>query len=61
MKKQRDRDSGIVTAVRDKHMDRIRAEQGYPDKLLSVGAEGTAKEQMEMLRAEIKKVWEDIK
>ncbi len=36
----------------------IIAEQGYLDKLLSVGIGGAAKEQMEMLKAEIRKAWE---
>ncbi len=38
---------------------KIVSEQGYLDKLLSVGTEGLAKEQMELLRAEIKKAWEE--
>ena len=38
---------------------KIVSEQGYLDKLLSVGTEGAAKEQMEILRAEIKKAGEE--
>ncbi len=38
---------------------KIVSEQGYLDKFLSVGTEGPAKDQMEMLRAEIKKAWEE--
>ena len=38
---------------------KIVSEQGYLDKLLGVGTEGSAKDQMEMLRTEIKKAWEE--
>ncbi len=38
---------------------KIVSEQGYLDKLLSVGTEGAAKDQIKMLRAEIMKAWEE--